>query len=46
VVDSSFDGTALTGLVAGRGLVFRRLLEQTVVTGSVTEAQVLHGYDW
>lgn len=31
---------------ANRGLVFRRLLEQAVVTGSVTEAQVTHGYDW
>ena len=31
---------------ACRGLVFRRLLEQTVVTGPVTDAQVTHGYDW
>ncbi|CEG50982.1 conserved hypothetical protein [Stutzerimonas xanthomarina] len=31
---------------ASRGLVFRRLLEQAVVTGPVTEAQVTHGYDW
>jgi transposase-like protein len=31
---------------ASRGLVFRRLLEQTVITGPVTEAQVIHGYDW
>ncbi len=29
-----------------RGLVFRRLLEQAVVTGPVTEADVTHGYDW
>jgi transposase-like protein len=29
-----------------RGLVFRRLLEQVVVTGPVTEAAVTHGYDW
>lgn len=31
---------------ASRGLVFRRLLEQAVVTGPVTEAEVTHGYDW
>ena len=29
-----------------RGLVFRRLLEQAVVTGPVTEAKIAHGYDW
>ncbi|MDA8385187.1 MAG: IS1595 family transposase [Actinomycetota bacterium] len=29
-----------------RGLVFCRLLEQAVVTGPVTEAEVLHGYLW
>lgn len=29
-----------------RGLVFRRLLEQAVSTGSVTEADVTHGYQW
>lgn len=29
-----------------RGLVFRRLLEQAVVTGPVTEADITHGYDW
>lgn len=29
-----------------RGLVFRRLLEQAVVTGPVTEADVTHGYHW
>lgn len=29
-----------------RGLVFRRLLEQTVVTAPVTEADVTGGYDW
>ncbi len=29
-----------------RGLVFRRLLEQAVVTGLVTDAEVTHGYQW
>jgi transposase-like protein len=29
-----------------RGLVFRRLLEQAVVTVPVTEADVTHGYEW
>jgi transposase-like protein len=29
-----------------RGLVFRRLLEQAVVTAPVTEAQVTHGKHW
>jgi len=29
-----------------RGLVFRRLLEQAIVTRPVTEADVAHGYDW
>lgn len=29
-----------------RGLVFRRLIEQSVVTGPVTEAEVTFGYDW
>jgi transposase-like protein len=29
-----------------RGLVFRRLLEQAVTTGPVTEADVTHGYAW
>lgn len=29
-----------------RGLLFRRLLEQAVVTGPITEADVTHGYDW
>lgn len=29
-----------------RGLVFRRLLEQAVLTGPVTEADVTKGYDW
>lgn len=29
-----------------RGLVFRRLLEQAVVTHPVTEADVTHGYKW
>ncbi len=31
---------------ASRGFVFRRLLEQNAVTGPVTEAQVIHGYNW
>ena len=29
-----------------RGLLFRRLLEQAVVTGPVTETDLAHGYDW
>ena len=29
-----------------RGLVFRRLIEQMIATGPVTEANVTHGYDW
>jgi len=29
-----------------RGLVFRRLIEQAVSTGPITEADVTHGYDW
>lgn len=29
-----------------RGLVFRRLLEQAVLTGPVTEDAVAHGYQW
>ena len=29
-----------------RGLVFRRLLEQAIVTGPITEADVTGGYDW
>ena len=29
-----------------RGLVFRRLIEQAVVTRPVTEADVTHGYEW
>ncbi len=29
-----------------RGLVFRRLVEQAVVTGPVTEADIIHGYPW
>jgi transposase-like protein len=29
-----------------RGLVFRRLLEQAVITGPVTEDDVTNGYDW
>jgi len=29
-----------------RGLVFRRLIEQAVVTGPITEADVTHGYQW
>lgn len=29
-----------------RGLVFRRLLEQAIVTGPVTDADITHGYQW
>lgn len=29
-----------------RGLVFRRLLEQAVITGPITEDDVTHGYEW
>ena len=29
-----------------RGLVFRRLLEQAVITSPITEANVTHGYNW
>ena len=29
-----------------RGLVFRRLLEQAIVTDPITEADVTHGYRW
>ncbi len=29
-----------------RGLVFRRLLEQSVVTGPVIGIEIAHGYDW
>ena len=29
-----------------RGLVFRRLREQAVVTAPITEAAVTRGYDW
>ncbi len=29
-----------------RGLVFRRILEQAVITKPVTETDVTHGYDW
>lgn len=29
-----------------RGLVFRRLLEQTVVTGPITAKEMTRGYDW
>jgi transposase-like protein len=29
-----------------RGLVFRRLLEQAVVTGPITDADLINGYDW
>ena len=29
-----------------RGLVFRRLIEQAVVTEPVTESDVAHGYEW
>ena len=29
-----------------RGLVFRRLLEQAVITDPVTQADIIYGYDW
>ena len=29
-----------------RGLVFRRLLEQAVVTGPIVENDIIYGYDW
>ncbi len=29
-----------------RGLVFRQLLEEAIVTAPVTESDVTHGYDW
>lgn len=29
-----------------RGLVFRRLVEQAVTTGPITEADITNGYDW
>lgn len=29
-----------------RGLVFRRLLEQAVVTGSIIETEIAHGFNW
>ena len=29
-----------------RGLVFRRVIEQVVVTAPRTEAAITHGYDW
>ena len=29
-----------------RGLLFRRLLEQAVVTGPIAEVDVTHDYDW
>ena len=29
-----------------RGLVFRRLLEQAVITEPTTMADIIHGYDW
>jgi len=31
---------------SSRGLVFRRLLEQAVAIGAITEADVSHGYRW
>ena len=31
---------------SSRGLVFRRLLEQAVASGPVTEADLSHGYEW
>jgi transposase-like protein len=29
-----------------RGLVFRRLLEQAVITGPIIEPKIAHGFDW
>jgi len=29
-----------------RGLVFRRLLEQPIVTGTIIETEIAHGFDW
>src|SRR5665648_259519 len=29
-----------------RGLVFRRLLKQAVITGPVTQTDIIYGYDW
>ena len=29
-----------------RGLVFRRLLEQAVVTGPIIETEIAHGFNW
>jgi transposase-like protein len=29
-----------------RGLVFRRLLEQAVITGPIIEPEIAHGFDW
>ena len=29
-----------------RGLVFRRLLEQAVITEPTTMTDIIHGYDW
>lgn len=29
-----------------RGMVFRRLLEQTVVTGPIIDSDIAHGFDW
>lgn len=29
-----------------RGLIFRRLLEQAVVTGPVIDSEIAHGYNW
>lgn len=31
---------------SSRGLLFRRLLEQAVITPPVTETNITHGYDW
>jgi len=31
---------------SSRGLLFRRLLEQAVVTPPITETNITHGYDW
>jgi len=31
---------------SSRGLLFRRLLEQAVITPPITETNITHGYDW
>ena len=31
---------------SSRGLVFRRVLEQAVVTGPIIETEIAHGFNW